>query len=135
LMIVALILGILSWPMLTGQVYIKDDLGMFHLPLRLFYAQSLAEGNNFTWFPNIFNGFYLHGEGQVGMYHPLHLILYSALPLALAFNLEVLLGYPFMLSGTFGLLSRWGIRRDAAMFGALCFTFSGFNLLHHIHPN
>jgi hypothetical protein len=135
-LVVALVmLAILSLPMLMGLVYVKDDLGKFHLPLRFFYAQSLISGDNFTWFPNIWGGFYIHGEGQAGMYHPLHLILYSTLPLATAFNLELLLSYPFILAGTFFLLCRWDIRPDGAMFGALCFTFSGFNLFHHIHPN
>jgi len=134
-MIAAVILGILSWPMLTGWVYIKDDLGRLHLPLRYLYAQSLKMGDNFTWLPNIFCGFYIHGEGQVGMYHPLHLLIYRVLSLTTAFNVEILLSYPFMLVGTFLFLRRWDIRRDGAMFGALSFTFSGFNLLHHVHPN
>jgi hypothetical protein len=33
------------------------------------------------------------------------------------------------------LLRRWGLRRDACLFGALVFTFSGFNLLHYVHLN
>ena len=131
----ALILGVLSLPLFLGQVYTKADLGGLHLPLRFFYAQSLAVGDNFTWFPNLWNGFYLHGEGQAGMYHPLHLLLYSTLPLATAFNLELLLSYPFMLVGTFLFLRCWDLRCDAAVFGALVFTFSSFNLLHYIHPN
>src|SRR4029453_4033199 len=32
-------------------------------------------------------------------------------------------------------LRRWAIRRDGALFGSFIFTFSGFNLLHHVHPN
>jgi hypothetical protein len=131
----ALILGVLALPLFLGQVYTDDDLGHYHLPIRFFYAQSLAVGDSFAWFPNLLNGFYIHGEGQAGMYHPLHLLLYSTLPLATAFNLELLLSYLCMLVGTFLLIQRWGIQRDAAMFGALVFAFSGFNLLHYLHLN
>jgi Bacterial membrane protein YfhO len=131
----AFMFGILSWPLLTGQVSIKTDLGAYYLPIRFFYAESLAQGEISTWFPNILNGFYLHGEGHGGMYHPLHLFLYTALPLAMAFNLELFLNFPMILAGTFCLFRRWGLRADAALFGALCFSFSGFNLLHLVHPN
>lgn len=131
----AVILGVLGLPLFLGQVYIKDDMGFLNLPLRFFYSRSLSAGDNFTWFPNLFTGFYLHGEGQAGMYHPLHLALYSALPLTTAFNLELLVNYLFMLTGTFLLLRRWDLRSDAAMLGSLVFTFSGFNLLHFMHLN
>jgi len=127
------VLAILAAPMLSGRVYTYNDLGNYHLPLRLFYARCLATGENFTWIPNLFCGFYLHGEGQVGMYHPLHFVLYYALPLDTAFNLELLSSYPFMLAGMFLFLRRWEMRRDAALLGALVFAFSGFNLLHYIH--
>jgi hypothetical protein len=67
------------------------------------------------------------------MYHPLHLLLYRALPFTAAFNLELFLSYPLMLWGMFLLLRRWSLVRSAAIFGALVFTFSGFNLLHFMH--
>jgi hypothetical protein len=37
---------ILAWPILRGEVYVADDLGEFHLPLRAFYAQQLAHGES-----------------------------------------------------------------------------------------
>ena len=130
-----LLLGALGWPALFGRVYVKDDLGAFSLPIRFFYGRSLALGDDFLWFPGVWSGFFLHGEGQVGMYHPLHLLLYRTLPLSAAFNLESLLSYPFMLAGSFLFLRRWQIPASAAMFGALVFAFSGFNLLHFVHIN
>jgi hypothetical protein len=52
-----------------------------------------------------------------------------------AFDLELLVSYPLMLAGSYLLLRRWLARRDAALLGALVFAFSGFNLLHFVHPN
>jgi hypothetical protein len=129
------ILFALALPMLQGQVFAYDDLGNFHLPIRLFYSRCLADGDSFTWYPNVFCGYYLHGEGQAGMCHPLHLALYGGLPIETAFNFELLLCYPFLLAGTFLFLRRWDLPLDAAMFGAMVFAFSGFNLLHYIHLN
>jgi hypothetical protein len=128
-------LFVLSMPMLVGHVYVADDLGAFHLPLRSFYAEQLAGGESWDWMPGLFGGFYLTGEGQLGAYHPLHLLLYRWLPLELAFDLELLLSYPALLAGTFLLLRRFARDNAAALFGAACFTFGGFNLLHFVHPN
>lgn len=125
----------LATPMLLGQVYVADDLGEFHLPLRAFYSQQLERGQPFDWMSSLYSGLYLTGEGQVGVYHPLHQALYRWLPLGLAFDLELLLSYPLMLAGMYVWLKRLLQRRDAAAFGALAFTFAGFNLLHFVHPN
>jgi hypothetical protein len=122
-------------PFWSGLVYTMDDLGGYHLPTRALYAQELAQGRILHWTPDLFGGFYLAGEGQVGMYHPLHVLLYRFVNLRAAFCLEVLASYPFLMAGVYLLLRRWRFRRDAAMLGALAFTFSGFALLHFVHVN
>ena len=128
-------LAVVGAPLVLGLVYTSEDLGTFHLPTRAFYARCLEQGDSFAWLPNLFCGFYLQGEGQAGMYHPLHLLLYRFLPLAAAFNLELLLSYPFAFAGTYWFLRRWELGRDAAAFGALVFAFSSFNVLHYMHIN
>jgi hypothetical protein len=125
----------LAGPFFAGRIYSLDDLGAYHLPIRAFYAQQLARGQAFDWMPQIFSGFYLTGEGQAGTYHPLHLLLYTILPLRSAMALEWLIGYPVMLVGTWLFLRRAISSNSAAMFGSVVFTFSSFNLLHFIHPN
>lgn len=129
------LLAALAAPCVLGYVYTHDDLGAFHLPLRAFYAEQLRRGEPFDWTPQLFCGFYLTGEGQAGTYHPLHLLLYRLLPLEAAWAGELLAGYVFMLGGTYLFLRRLLGRRDAALFGSLAFTLSGFNLLHFVHPN
>ncbi len=129
------LLAVLAGPFFAGRVYTRDDLGAYHLPVRAFYAERLAQGEPFDWMPHLYSGFYLTGEGQAGTYHPLHLFLYSYLPLRVAACWEWLISYPFMLAGTWLFLRRRLKRNDAAMFGAVLFTFSGFNLLHFLHPN
>lgn len=133
----------LAWPAFEGRIYSGDDLLRFHLPIRSFYSRVLREGGAFDWFPGLLSGFYLTGEGQLGGYHPLHWLLYRFLDLSTAFNLEVWLNYPFLFGGMVLLLRRPGLRGQsstrlplfAALFGAMLFTFSGFSLLHIVHPN
>ncbi len=135
-LVVGLVLfAAMAAPALLGYVYALDDLGAFHLPVRAFYARCLAAGEAFDWMPDLFCGFYLSGEGQAGMYHPAHLLLYRFLPLAAAFDLELLASFPVMFAGTWLFLRRLLGRAEAAMFGSLIFSFCGFNLLHFIHPN
>jgi hypothetical protein len=126
---------LLAWPLLTGRVFVFDDLQNFHLPLRYLYANALRAGHVLLWTPTLFGGLYLHGEGQVGMLHPLHLLLYGLLPLGIAFNLEFIANYVAAFVGMFCLLRRLRLAIDSSLFGAMLFAFSGFQLLHHHHLN
>ena len=126
---------LLASPPLVGRVHVGDDLGNLHLPVRSLYQDALRAGQSVLWSPYLYAGMYLHGEGQAGMYHPVHLLLYRFLPLPWAFTLEFVLSYALMFPGMYLLLSRLDLPRPAALFGAFVFTFSGFNLLHFMHVN
>jgi hypothetical protein len=130
-----LLWGVMAGPFYLGRVYTRDDLGCFHLPTRLFYSQQLARGEPFDWMPQLLDGFYLTGEGQVGGYHPLHWLLYRFCRLEAAMAIELLASYPLMLAGTYFFLRRRRLRPGAALFGGLAFAFSSFSLLHFVHPN
>jgi hypothetical protein len=125
----------LGLPALAGRTILRDDLASFHLPIRYLYAQALERGQSVLWFPQIYAGFYMHGEGQAGLLHPLHLLLYRTLPLVVAFNAEMLLNYVALFGGTWLFLTRLSLPRMAALCGALVFAFSGFNMMHYVHPN
>jgi len=127
--------AVLALPFFLGRIYIADDLGDFHLPVRDFYARQLERGEAFDWMPSLFGGFYVTAEGQLGAYHPWHWLLYRWLPLGAAFDLEVLSSYPLLFAGAYLFFRRLVERRDAALLGAMTFTFSGFCLLHFMHPN
>lgn len=131
---VALFLPLL-FPLAIGQVFTRDDLSAFHLPIRFLYSEALKAGDSFLWTSALYSGFFLHGEGQAGMAHPFHLFLYRFFPLSVAFDLEILSGYVAALAGMRIFLGRIGLSREGAWFGALVFAFSGFNLLHLIHVN
>lgn len=123
----------LAIPMLTGKVYTHIDLGGFHLCSRQFYHNCLRNGESFLWNPHLFCGYYIHGEGQAGFLHPVHYVLYRFFPLQIAFNLELLLCYPFLLGGCYLLFRRWSCTRASALVASFIFTFSGFALLRSVH--
>jgi hypothetical protein len=122
-------------PLIRGRVFVYNDLSWFHLPLRYLYQEALHAGETVLWTPSIFAGFYLHGEGQIGLFHPFHQLLYRVMPLAAGFNLELVASYPLAFGGMFWFLRRLRFSRAAALFGAMLFAFSGFNLLHLHHMN
>lgn len=129
------VFGVMAAPLAWGEMYTFEDLSCFHIPLRVFYARCLATGQAFDWCPRLFCGFDLQGEGQVGMYHPLHLLLYRFLPFEAAFDLELLLCYPAAMLGGFLLLRRRSLPADAALLGGFCFAFAGFETFHYMHMN
>jgi hypothetical protein len=122
-------------PLATGRVFTLDDLGAYHLPMRYLYANALRNGESVLWTPAVFGGYYLFGEGQVGMAHPWHLLLYRFLPLGSAFNVEIVSSYAVMFAGVVLLLKQLRCSSEARWFGAMVFTFSGYNLFHLIHVN
>jgi hypothetical protein len=132
--ILALLAG-LCWPIVEGKVYTLDDLSNFHAPLRLFLSRTLASGEAPWWCPDLFCGYYLHAEGQVGLAHPLQQALYRWIAVAPAFVLEVVLPMPMAALGMYFFLGRHGLARSARGLGGLVFGFGGYLVYHHVHPN
>jgi hypothetical protein len=131
----AALLAPLLVPLLTGRVFVYNDLAWFHLPMRHLYQQALEAGDSVLWTPSIYAGFYLHGEGQTGVFHPFHQLLYRLFPLGTAFNIEIAASYLVAFAGMYWFLQRLRVSHAAALFGAMLFAFSGFMLLHHHHVN
>ena len=122
-------------PLFARRVFAYNDLAWFNLPMRYLYQEALRAGDSVLWTPSVLSGFYLHGEGQTGVFHPLHLLLYRFLRLESAFNLELIASYVFAFAGMVWFLRRLRCSAAAASTGAMLFAFSGFTLLHHPHLN
>jgi len=130
---VATIFVVLAWPILLGKIYTYDDLANSNLPMRYAYGQALKAGDNFLWSPQFYCGVYMHGESEVGMCHPVHLLLYRLLPAASAFQIQFLLSYLGIFFGMFVFLRHLKLERVPAAFGGMLFAFAGFNLWHYMH--
>ena len=112
-----------------------DDLAALHLPFRYLYQASLQNGEFLLWTPAYHAGFFLHGAGEAAMAHPLHLALYAWLPLGVAFNLEIIASYLFLLVGMYWLWRTVGLSKEAAIVGAMLSAFSGFTVYNVMHVN
>ena len=69
------------------------------------------------------------------MAHPLHLALYSWLPLGVAFNLEIISSYLFLFAGAYLLWRALNLSIEGAIVGAMLAAFSGFTLYNLMHVN
>ncbi len=129
------LLAMLAAPWWRGDVYTGGDLQSFNLPIRKFYADCLERGDSPLWWPYVYCGFNLHGDGQTGIYHPWHRLLYGSLRLIDAFNLEMWINYPLLFVGTYLFCRRRQLPIVPALFGAFLFAFCRFNVNHIDHPN
>jgi len=125
----------LALPIASRSVYIYDDIGTFHLPLRHFVSDCYARGDDPGWCPALFCGFDLHGEGQLGLCHPLHWFEYRFMPFDIALNLELLACFGLTLTGMYLLLKQWRLPIAARMMGAITFSFGGPLLQRYVHLN
>lgn len=133
--VVAIALGIAFWPVATGRMFVYFDLGSGFLPLRIFLADSLEAGSSALWMPHMFSGFYVHGEGQIGLAHPVRWILYRFLPLTGAFNAECLVVFPAAAAGMALFCRRLRLPSGAAALGGIVFGLSGYLMLRLCHLN
>ena len=130
-----ILLAPLLYPVATGRLLTYDDLAALHLPFRYLYQASLRRGEFLLWTPAYHAGFFLHGAGEAGMAHPLHLALYAWLPLDVAFNLEIIASYLFLLAGMYWLWRVVGLSTEAALVGAMLSAFSSFTIYNAMHVN
>lgn len=117
------LLAFLSLPLMTGRLAVRDDPGGLYLPMHAFYSQCLARGESFAWWPEMFGGYFMSGEGEIGAYHPVHWLMYRWLPLQVAVQLEYVLPYVIALLGVACLLRRF-VNAAGALAGGLFFAFS-----------
>lgn len=129
------LLSHLTLPLFRGEVLLADDLARQNLPYRYLYWKAIQTGSVPLWSPELYGGFYLHGDGQAGLLHPGRWLLYRWLPLSTAFQLELLLSYPLALIGSYLLFRRWECSRSAALCGGAAFSFAGPNLLRVVQPH
>ena len=133
LLSVAAIMIMLARPLFTGSVYTYDDMLMLLVPIRYCFWKALAAGDSILWSPQFYCGYYLQGDGQVGMCHPLHWFLYRTLNFELAFNVEFPPELPVVVRRNVSHVAAGSCSGRQCSTGAFLFTFGGFNLLHFMH--
>jgi hypothetical protein len=122
-------------PAILQLVPAEGDGAVFHYPIRHWYAVQLKAGENFIWNQSIHGGMSALGEGQAGMLHPLHLLLFWALAPATAYHLLVASSYLVLAMGALRLFRSLEIRREIAFVGAFWASYGGYMSMRLDHPN
>ncbi len=123
-------------PFLNGEVYAEFDLREQFIPWRIFYSTCLDAGDPGFWNPHLYRGYDHLGEGQSGLLHPAHILLYALADVPFAIMCEMALYIPFAAAGMVMWLRRsFRLNQTAALFGGGAFSFSTFFYAHYPHVN
>ena len=130
--LLALPLLLYGIPALTGHLIVPgDDLNQ-NLPLRILSANFYRAGRMPAWNPLIWSGTPLLGGWNAGSLFP-GTLLFTFLPVALAWTLNLAFAPAAAAVGLYLLLRRFRISEPAAGFGALVFAYTGFMTGQIVH--
>ncbi|MCK4547524.1 MAG: YfhO family protein [Candidatus Eisenbacteria sp.] len=136
-----ILVAIFYWKALfLGELFLTNDIAgsdmmMHSYPARAELAAGLREGRLPLWTDNLFLGFPVAAEGQVGTFYPLNLLFFLLLPVDRAYTILMVLHV--VLAGCFtALFARsLGRSRSAALLAGVVLALSGFMVTHLKHVN
>ncbi len=116
---------------LTGnEIFVTPDFGGNDIldaeyPAKFFLSEALKSKQLPLWNPYIAGGFPQLGT-ITGNFNPINLIIFSSVPMPLAFNISLALS--FLIAGifTYLFLRSIGLSRIPSLFAAITFSYSGF---------
>ncbi len=123
------------WPIgVGGAMPAGGDVTQFFLGLMAFYGNSLAEGRLPVWNDLWGYGFPGLAESQMGVFYPVHLILYRWLNTEAAYVVSLVAHTLWGGLGAYWMGRRIGTSRTGSTLAAFCWTTCGFFLVHLAHP-
>ncbi len=123
------------WQAVAGGIFYNGDIYQLHYPLRSAYAAELARGSLPLWTTQMFAGYPLLAEGQLGALYPPNLILHALLPVPVALNVFILAHLVWAAIGAYTFARRLRLHGAAALVSALVFALGGFMVAHLNHVN
>lgn len=111
----------------------ESDVLHFHLPLKELLSQSLKAQEWPVWTSQIANGFPVLAEGQIGTFFIPNLILYRFFPTIIAYNLNLIIIFLILYSGSLLFLRSLEFSKISSVFTATLFTFCGYFSVHLNH--
>ena len=110
-------------------------MAMQNLPWAAVYSRALREGSLPLWVPEMWCGFPLFADGQVGALYPLNVVLFMALPYDIALHYGLVLHYVLIALFSFWLAREMGSSRPAGFLAGGLLALSGPLVVHAIHVN
>lgn len=114
---------------------VRSDMWHFHYPLKDLLHQHLAQGKIPLWHSGIATGFPILAEGHIQIFFIPNLILFAIFPTWIAWNLYFLFISLISLTGVYLFLRTQKISFSTSLTTGTIFSFSGFFIMHYIHPN
>ncbi len=111
---------------------IGSDLLSVNYPAKIFMSQSIKSGVLPLWSENMGN-FPIFSEGQIGTFYLPNLILYFLLPTPLALDINYLLVFILLTTGTYCFSRSLGISRKSSVFASISFSFGGYFIARMVH--
>jgi hypothetical protein len=133
--ILVALLGLFGRSLYPGIAAHHRDTDAFYLPLAVWFAERLAAGTFPLWCQLIFSGYPIFADGELGMLHPVNLLLVLALPTEAAYVVGRATCIALASIGTFLLARAVGVTRLGAVLAGIAFGLGGFNIGHLDHPN
>lgn len=136
-LVLAAILIVYFFPVLSGSMHFWEDLVYFDLPNRVFNRDAILSGQFPFWNPYAFGGMPFFATFQTASLYVYNILL-SVLPLSNAtlwYLIELGLIVHLWIGGMgmYFLARTFERSRSAALFAAIAFMLSGFLILHLIH--
>ncbi|MGB9879801.1 MAG: hypothetical protein ACPLRM_03475, partial [Anaerolineae bacterium] len=123
------------WRAALGGIFYFGDIYRLHYPLRSVYAAELARFSLPLWTPDVFAGYPLLAEGELGALYPPNLILHALLPVPVALNVFILGHFVWAAIGAYAFARRLKVGRTAALCSGLVYALGGFLVAHLNHVN
>jgi hypothetical protein len=124
-------LVVFPWRFIAAGLLDGGDDALANLPQLIYSARMLLQGEMF-WTPDLWMGHPMLGEAEFAtLYLPRFLLLLA--PPTVAYPVYVLGHYVLAELTSYAYLRHLSLRRDAALFGALAYAFTGFMMGHRGH--
>jgi len=100
---------------------------------KFWYGQKIKAHELPMWSKDIGSGFPVLGEGQTGIFYLPNIVLFTLLPIPLAYNISLLLVMIFIAYGMYGWMTVIRCKFFPALFGSMTLSLSGLVVFHLQH--
>ena len=118
-----------------GPIFFGRDTTTFYYPNTLWAAGEIQAGRLPLWTPQIFGGYPLLADGEIGLLSPIQLLLLSLLDMPLAYSAGRFVTYALSAVGLYLYARALGANYLGSTIGALAFAYSSFMVGHLQHDN
>ena len=121
--------------LLANVVPYERDTTVFYFPLMSWAAERLHQGELPLWTPQVFGGYPIFADGEIGLAYPPVLLALLALPADRAFVVLRLLHLSIAALGTFALARTWKLPYSSAVLAGVVFSLGNFLQAQIHHEN